>query len=80
MLGGRTTMYEDVRWFPGVPGAPRVLRHGDDDLAACVSLLHAAQALGRVGQRVGPVEDRCELSGLDETGEGEQLLLLLFVF
>jgi hypothetical protein len=44
-------MYEDVRWFPGVPGAPPVLRHGDDDLAACVSLLHAAQALGRVGQR-----------------------------
>ena len=56
-----------------------VLRHGDDDLAACVSLLHAAQALGRVGQRVGPVEDRCELPGLDETGEGEQLLPLLFV-
>jgi hypothetical protein len=49
--GGRRTMYEDVRWFPGVPGAPPVLRHGDDDLAACVSLLHAAQALGRVGQR-----------------------------
>src|SRR6266576_510187 len=49
------------------------------DGAACVPLLHAAQALGRVGQRVGPVEDRCELPGLDEPGEGEQLLPLLFV-
>ena len=61
------------------PGAPPVLRHSDDDLAACVPLLHAAQALGRVGQRVRPVQDRCELPGLDETGEGEQVLPLLFV-
>jgi hypothetical protein len=37
------------------------------------------QALGRAGQRVGPVEDRCELPGLDEPGEDEQLLALLFV-
>ena len=44
-----------------------------------VSLLHAAQALGRVGERVRPVEDRCELSGLNEPGEGEQLVALLFV-
>jgi hypothetical protein len=28
-----------------------VLRHGDDDLAACVPLLHAPQTLGRAGQR-----------------------------
>ena len=61
-------------WAP-----PLVLRHGDDDLAACVPLLHAAQALGRAGQRVRPVQDRCELPGLDEPGEGEQLLPLLFV-
>ena len=57
--------------------APPVLGHGDDDLAACVSLLHAAPALGRAGQRVRPVQDRCELAGLDETGEGEQVLPLL---
>jgi hypothetical protein len=44
-----------------------------------VSLLHAAQALGRAGQRVRPVQDRCELAGLDETGEGKQVLPLLFV-
>ena len=39
--------------------------------------LHAA--LGRAGQRVRLVEDRRELPGLDEPGEGEQLLPLLFV-
>ena len=50
--GGRRTMDEDVRWLPG---APPVLRHGDDDLAACVPLLHAAQALGGAGQRVRSV-------------------------
>src|SRR5215204_1491325 len=37
-------------------GAPwPVSRYGDDDLSAGVSLLHAAQALGRVGERVCPV-------------------------
>ena len=42
-------------------------------------LLHEAQALGRFGQRVRPVEDRDELPGPDEPGEGEQLLPLLFM-
>ena len=51
--------------------------HGDDDLAAGVPLLDVAQALGRVGQRVRPVDDRCELPVLDEPGEGEQLLPVL---
>jgi hypothetical protein len=41
--------------------------------------LSAVVALGRVGQRVRPVEDRGELPGVDERGEGEQLLPLLFV-
>ena len=54
-------------------------RHGDDDLAAGVSLLHVAQALGRVGERVGPVEDRGGLPGLDELGDGEQVVRVLFV-
>ncbi len=35
-----------LRWFPR---ALVGLRHGDDDLAACVPVLHAAQALSRVG-------------------------------
>src|SRR6266702_6121986 len=58
-----------TRTFAGSRAPPPVLRHGDDDLAACVPLLHAAQAVGRVGQGVGPVEDRCELPRLDEPGE-----------
>ena len=68
-----------TRTFAGSRAPPPVVRHGDDDLAACVPLLHAAEALGLAGQRVCPVEDRCELPGLDEPGEGEQLLPLLFV-
>src|SRR3954454_4968313 len=52
-----------------VPGS----RRGDDDLAADVSFLQVAQARGGVGQRVGPVDDRCELPGLDELGDGEQV-------
>jgi hypothetical protein len=43
-----------------------------------VAPLHVAQALGRVGQRVCPVEDRCELPGHDEPGEGEQVFPVLF--
>ena len=70
---------ERCRGHSLVPGRPAVLRHGHDDLAACVPLLHAAQALGRVGQRVGPVEDGVSLPGLGEPGGGEQLLPLLFV-
>ena len=69
----------DEGTFAGSRAPPPVLRHGDDDLAACVPLLHAAQALSRAGQRVGPVEDRYELPGLDEPSEGEQLLPFLFV-
>jgi hypothetical protein len=58
----------------GIPRAElRVVpsRRGDDDLAACVPLLHIAQARGHLGQRVRPVEDRRELPVLDEPGEGE---------
>ena len=51
----------DVRGRPLVPRRPRQPHaHGDDDLAACVSLLNGRRRLGRVGQRVRPVEDRCE--------------------
>ena len=53
--------------------------HRDDDLASYVSLLDAAKAVGGLGERVGPVEDRRELPGLDEPGEGEQSVAVLFV-
>jgi hypothetical protein len=42
-----------------------------------VALFHVTQALGRVGQWVGPVEDRCQLPVLDEFVEGEEVLPLL---
>src|SRR5690349_9656729 len=47
---------------------PPISRHGDDGLAARVPLLHVAQALGRIGQGVRPVDDRRELPVLDEPG------------
>src|SRR4051794_37747391 len=53
--------------------------HGDDDLAACVSLLQVAQACGGVGQWEGAVEDRRELPGLDERGDGEQVFAVPLV-
>src|SRR4051794_9194071 len=53
--------------------------HGDDDLAARVSVLHVAQAGSGVGQGVGPVEDGRELSGFDEVGDGEQVFPLPLV-
>lgn len=48
--------------------------HGDDDLAARVSLLQVAQAGSALGQGEGPVEHRCEVPCLDEFGDGEQVL------
>ena len=49
----------------------------DEGLASRVPLLHVAQTLGRVGQRIGQVDDRPELPVLDEPGQGEQLLPVL---
>ena len=54
-----------------------ISRHGDDDFAARVPLLHVAQTLGRIGQGAGPVDDRRELPILDEPGHGEQFLPVL---
>ena len=58
-------------------GRLRVSRHVDNDLAARVSLLHAAQALGRTRKCVGSVDDRRELPALGGFGHGEQLLPLV---
>jgi hypothetical protein len=56
---------------------PPISRHGDDGLAARVPLLHVAQALGRIGQGVRPVDDRRELTVLDEPGHREQFFPVL---
>src|SRR6185369_15979117 len=56
------------RGWPASAGLthPPISRHGDDGLAARVPLLHVAQALGRIGQGVRPVDNRRELPVLDE--------------
>src|SRR5215210_6860485 len=51
-------------------------RHADDDLASSVSLSHMADRLGGFAQRVRPVDDRCDLAGLDELLEDYQVLEL----
>src|SRR3954454_20802875 len=56
------------------PARPGGSRHRDDDLAAYVSFLQVAQARGGVRERVGPVDDRREVAGLDELDDGEQVL------
>src|SRR6266508_1958213 len=48
--------------------------HGDDDLASGVSLLQRPDGLGHLAQRVGPVDDRCDLAGLDELLQDHQVL------
>ena len=46
----------------------------DDDLAPRVAVLHVPDGRGHLAQRVGPVDDRCHLAGLDEFGERLQVL------
>jgi hypothetical protein len=46
---------------------------GDDELAAGVAVLHLPDGLGGLAQRVGLVDDRRHLAGLDEPGEHEQV-------
>jgi hypothetical protein len=49
--------------------------HGDDDLSASVACFELPDGLGDLGQRVGSVDDRCELAGLDEFPQGLQVFL-----
>jgi hypothetical protein len=67
-----------VRAEGGGIGGPGSV-HGDDDLAACVSVLQVAQARSGVGQGEGAVEERRELPGLDERGDGEQVFAVPLV-
>src|SRR3712207_6404111 len=69
---------EGIRWGPGrwlpVTSSPpdwlqestfRFASHGDDDFSSSVSLLQIPDGLGGLGERVRPVDDRCELAGFD---------------
>src|SRR5918995_6909041 len=48
--------------------------HGDGDLASGVPASHMADRLGGFAQRIGAVDDRRDLAGLDQLLEGEQVL------
>src|SRR5260370_32817753 len=56
---------------------PSARSEGDDDLSPGVPLLQVADGLGDLAQRVRPVDDRCDLSGFDELGEDDQVLVVL---
>ena len=62
---GRTPAPQQGREQGGVRG--RGL-HGEDNLSPCVSLLEMADGLGGLGQRVSPVDHRCDLPGFGEFG------------
>ena len=48
---------------------------GDDELSSGVPLLQLPDGLGDLAQRVGPVNDRRELAGLDELPQDHQVVL-----
>src|SRR5215217_1429370 len=43
--------------------------HGDDDLSSGVSFFQVPDGIGDLGERVGPVDDRCDLPRFDEVLE-----------
>ena len=65
IAAGRTPASRQGRDQGGVRGRGF---HGEDDLSACVSLLEMADGLGGLGQRVSPVDHRCDLSGFGAFG------------
>ena len=50
--------------------------HGDNDLPASVALREIPERLGDLGQRVGFIDDRRDLSGLEEFVHEEQVLVV----
>ena len=51
--------------------------YGDEDFSSSMSLFQIPDGLRGLAQRVGPVDDRRDLAGLDELLEDEQVLLVL---
>jgi energy-coupling factor transporter ATP-binding protein EcfA2 len=58
----------------GSAGAVRTPSHGKDDLRARVLHFEVPDGLGSLAQRVGPVDDRGDLSGLDEFSQRCEVL------
>ncbi len=54
------------RGTPGKEPAACRASHGDDDSSLSVSFFEIPDGLGGLGERVSPVDDRCELPGFDE--------------
>src|SRR3954452_19373510 len=56
----------------------RVLRRdADDDLASRVPVKHVADRRSGLAERIGPVDGWCDLSGLDELSEDDQVVGVL---
>src|ERR671910_983001 len=53
--------------------------HADDDLTSSVSLFQIPDGLGDLAQRVGPVDDGCDLAGFNELFEHDHVLVVLLV-
>src|SRR5215208_1802789 len=51
--------------------------HGEDDFPSSVPFCQIPYGLRSLGERVGPVDDRCELAGFDELLEQDQVLAVL---
>src|SRR5215218_8382048 len=51
--------------------------HGEDDFPSSVPFCQIPYGLRSLGERVGPVDDRCELAGFDELLEQDKVLAVL---
>src|SRR6516225_8029748 len=51
--------------------------YGDDNLSPGVSLLEVADSLGNLAQRVGPIDDRRDLPGLEQLPQDGQVGFVL---
>src|SRR5215203_7083399 len=56
-----------------------LVSHADDDLSSGVSLFQITDGLGDLTQRVYPIDDGCDLTGLDELLEDEHVLVVLLI-
>src|SRR5918995_1757273 len=61
-------------WVIRLSGFPS---HGDDGFSSGVSFFQISDGLGDLGERVRPVDDRCELAGFDKLLEYDHILVVL---
>ncbi len=68
---------EYLRWLHPVNRPFGFASHGDDDFPSSVPFCQIPYGLRSLGERVGPVDDRCELAGFYELLEQDQVLAVL---